>query len=116
VRLGPPLSTIVNLGMTVFSVIVYIYIFSYADTYAPHFNLAYLDDVPEPYRSILKNLERIVFITFVLVVMFYQWYTDYHRMSNLRYAVIYAYEVVFFMLIARAINRRAPGFEQQINK
>ena len=113
VRLGPPLSTIVSLSISVSTIIAYIFVFSYADTYAPRFNLEYLDDAPGPYGHILKNLHRIGLITLAFTNMLYFWYTDYYGMSNILYAVMYGHWIITFMLMARAINRRAPGFEHK---
>jgi hypothetical protein len=113
VRLGTPLSTIVSLSISVFSVLVYVYVFLYADTYVPRFNLAYLDDAPEPYRNTLKNLHRIGLITLALVSIVYLWYRDYYRMSNIWYVIMYAHQLLAFMLMVRAINRRTPDFDQK---
>jgi len=105
IRLGTPWSTVLGLSLSIVITFVYIFTFSFADKYASQFNLEYLDGAPEPYGPILKKIERIGLIAIAHISMFFVWYNDLYGMSNIYYALCYAYCLTGFVLMARAINR-----------
>ena len=106
IRLGSPWSVIFSVFVSVISVIVCIYMFSFSDKYALLINLDYLNNAP--YGHILKNITRIWFITIAMiahVVMFVVWYKDFYHMPSIYYAIAYIYCVMFFVLLFRAAKR-----------
>jgi hypothetical protein len=103
VNLKAPWNTILGVSMSIGTTIVYIFIFSFADKSAPHFNLEYLDKAPN--GQLFKNIERTIILTIVHVAIIYEWYYDFFHMPNIYYVLLYVHYLSFFVLIFRAINR-----------
>jgi hypothetical protein len=105
VRLGFPLSIIAATILSIMAIFVYIYVFLFADKFAPSFNLEYLDDAPTHVRDILKKIERVGLIVIAHLAMLFSWYYNIYGISNIYYAIYYVHFVTAFVLIARAIKR-----------
>lgn len=104
-RLGKPLSAIVSLGLSILCTLGYIIIFTRVDSFFNLNYLDYLDEAPEPYGVILRDIYKVLLILTNIIAMFVLWYKDYYGMSNTWYALLYTYWLVAFLLIFRAKYR-----------
>jgi hypothetical protein len=104
-RLDDSMRFILGISMSVISTFIFIYVFSFADKYAPYYNLKGFSEGPEEYRDIFKNIYRIGLIALLHIVMFYVWWNNLYEMSNFHYAIFYTDFLITFALIAKAINR-----------
>jgi hypothetical protein len=103
IRLEAPWNTVLAVNMSIVTVVGTIFMFSFADTFAPYFNLNYLNECP--YGSILKKIEKIIFIALGHVFMFFVWYKDIWHVSNAHYVLAYIGYLITFISLYRAIYR-----------
>ncbi len=94
-RMQTPWNTLVPLGVSILGVACIIYLFSFMDKLAPSFKL----------DSIKVTTQVIVFSA----VMFFAWHRNWLGMSNIHYAIFYAYCFITFALIYRAAYRVNSG-------
>ena len=103
IRLEAPWNTVWAVINSVIGIICTIFMFSFADTFAPYFNLNYLNEFP--YGSILKKIEKAILIIVVHIVLFFIWYYDICHVSNAHYVLAYIGCLITFISFYRAIHR-----------
>jgi len=103
VRLGMPLSVIVCAIMSMSIIFCYCTIFLFPEIYAPHYNLEWLDDSPDPefFKEIYTFCLRII----IWGGFFYFWYTDYYGMSNVNYVFLFVHWFITYMFMVRIMHR-----------
>jgi hypothetical protein len=104
IRLGSPWNSIISLIMSIACIIIYIFIFSYADTYASYVNLEYLDEAQNP--STLKNIERGGLLIVAHIGLFFAWHKNLYSMADMLYVLCYVHCFIAFILLYRAVNRK----------
>lgn len=109
-KLGAPWSIIMGFGMCTLSLWMTFYIFLFPEEFATSFKLDHLNDTP--YSKIAKMIIRIVQIGSCNAVMFIAWYQDWHGMSNTYYAMLYAYCIIGFALMYRAVSRYETDIQE----
>jgi len=105
IRRGTFLHIIFGVTASIITTFVCLYVFAYPERYKSFVDLEYLDDAPEQYRQLFKDLHRALLISVIIAASFYFWYTDYYGMSNTWYIILYAYWFTAFALMIRAIKR-----------
>jgi hypothetical protein len=98
-----PWSIILATIMSVLGAIIIAYSFTFADTFATHFNpeLQHLDNIP--YSELLKKLHRITPVAVFHVVLFIFWYKNPYGMSNAQHAAQYVIRLTSWILLYRAM-------------
>lgn len=104
IKLGAPWNTMLGVIISIVCILLYMYMFTYADTYAPMFNLGYSPKLDRIGR-IYKNIERAWIIAIAHISLFIVWYNDLYGMSNAYYVFCYVNLIITFVLMARAVNR-----------
>ena len=102
-RLEDSFGVFLALIRSIVGVLSTIYIFSFADTFSPYFNLDYLNEAP--YSSIFKEVETAILVAIAHLIMFYVWYKDFYHVSNALYVLAYIGCLITFLLFYRAIHR-----------
>jgi uncharacterized membrane protein len=107
-RFKSPWSIILATIMSIVGIMVTAYGFTFADTFAPYFNLHHLDAAP--YSETLKKIHRTSLIIVVHIILFVAWYKDFYRMSSVHYAISYVICLTTCILFYRAM--RSEPIEQ----
>jgi len=103
IRLGAPLSTIVSISLSILGILIYISIIIFPEKYVPSYNANFLDSAPN--APIFKRAYNIVRISISISIMLYVWYSDYYRMPNIDYVILYAHYGIVYAFIVRAMER-----------
>ncbi len=111
IRLEAPWNTVWAVSMSIATVVGTIFMFSFADIFAPHFNLNYRNE--DPYGSILKKIRAATFIIVFHIILFFVWYKNLYHVSNAHYVLAYIGCLIMFISHYRAIHR-VPSPEETV--